>query len=196
MSPIRFEWLTAGGDLFRARGMTRDISNGGVFSYVEHPLSAGLEVTFDVLFPAELVGREAVMLRCRGRVLRSEKFHNRFGVAVSMEGLHLIDTAKFYRRASLRVVPASTVIAECAGLHAAVRDLSPIGAFVEDRDPQPLGRRIELHLQTREWKGEIEMDAIVRRVEPETGMGVEFVVITRDAQRQLRELVRNGATAE
>lgn len=196
LSPIRFEWLTAGGDLFRARGMTRDISSTDVYSYTECPLSVGLEVAFDILFPAELVGREPVMFHCQGRVLRSENFQGRFGAAISIESHHLIDTAKFYRRANMRFVPASSVIAQYDGSRAAVRDLSPIGAFIEDRHPPPVGRKIELRFQGQEWNGDIDVEAIVRRVEPDTGMGVEFVVLTIDAARQLRELVRNGTSSE
>ena len=69
-------------------------------------------------------------------------------------------------------------------------------SIVAARNPPPVGRKIELHLWTQEWKGQIYVEAIVRRVVPDTGMGVEFVVLSNDANRQLRELVRSVASAE
>ena len=191
LSPIRFEWLTHSGEFLRARGMTRDISGTGVYSYSEYPLPAGLEVAFDLLFPAELVGREPVMFHCQGRVLRNEKFHSRFGVAISIMSHHLIDTAKFYRRSHERVVPASPVIAQYAGSRATVHDLSEIGAFIEDPHPLPPGHKIRLRMQMEGYKAEIEVgETVVRRVAPDTGMGVEFVILPVDSRRQLREFVR------
>ena len=47
-SPIRFEWLTPERGLVSTRGMTRDVSSGGVYGYIEHPLAMGLELEFDV----------------------------------------------------------------------------------------------------------------------------------------------------
>jgi len=196
LSPIRFEWLTSSGELLRARGMTRDISGIGVYSYCEYPLSVGLEVSFDLLFPAELAGREPVMFHCRGRVLRSEQFQTRFGVALSITSHHLIDTAQFYRRSRKRVVPTSPVIAHYAGSQAAVRDLSVIGAFIEDHHPLPLERKIQLRMQLEGSRADIDVEeAIVRRVEPDIGMGVEFVILAVDSRRQLQELARMGASS-
>lgn len=197
LSPIRFEWLTAIGKFLRARGMTRDISGTGVYSYAEYPLPVGLDVSFDLLFPAELAGREPVMFHCQGRVLRNEQFHMRFGVALAISRHHLIDTAQFYRRSHKRVVPRSPVIACYAGSQAAVRNVSTIGAFIEDRHPLPVERKIRLRMQPEGQKAAIDVEeAIVRRVEPDIGMGVEFVVVTVDSRRQLKELARSGAGSE
>ena len=192
--PIRFEWLTVGGELLRARGVMRDLSDRGVYCYIEHPLTVGLQVGFDILNPAELTGREPVMFRCRGRVLRCERLRNRFGVAVSIQSHQAVDTTKLYRRAYDRIFPPSPVVATYAGLHSVVRGLSRVGAFIEDHHPLPVGYKIELRLQAQEWSGEIIVQVIVRRVEPDTGMGVEFVALTGDADRQLRELIEKTAS--
>jgi len=171
--------------------MTRDISGTGLYSYSEYPLSVGLEAAFDLLFPAELAGREPVMFHCQGRVLRSEQFHSRIGVALSITSHHLIDTAKFYRRSYERVVPLLPMIAHYAGSQSEVRDLSMTGAFIEDHHPLPVDRKIGLGLHIESHRGEIEVEeAVVRRVTPATGMGVEFVALTVDSRRRLREFLR------
>src|SRR5207244_844265 len=101
----RIEWLTSEGDLLSTRGMTRDISSVGVYCYIDHPLATGLEVEFDVLFPAELTGAEPLMFRCRGRVLRTETLRKGFGIPVSIQSRHLIEAGELYRRCYNRVVP-------------------------------------------------------------------------------------------
>ncbi|MBI3894983.1 MAG: PilZ domain-containing protein [Acidobacteria bacterium] len=195
--PIRFEWLTVGGELLRARGVTRDISDRGMYCYIEHPLAVGLQVGFDILYPAEPAGRESLMFRCQGWVLRCERLRNRFGVAVAIQFHQVLDTTNLYRRSYDRILLPSPVVAAYAGLHAVVRNLSRIGAFIEDHHPLPVGQKMELRLQAQEWKGEIVVQAIVRRVEPGVGMGVEFVALTSDADNQLRELVdKNTNPAE
>jgi len=186
-SPIRVEWLTAGGDLLSTRGMTRDISSAGIYCYIEHPLATGLDVEFDIPFPAELTGAEPLMFRCRGQVLRTERLRNGFGIPVLIQSRHLIEAGELHRRGYVRV--HSPVVAEYSGLRATVRDLSLSGAFIEDYDPLPVGREIEPHLKDQDLRGEIIAQAVVRRIEPHVGMAVEFVALFADAERRLREFL-------
>ncbi|MBI4459404.1 MAG: PilZ domain-containing protein [Acidobacteria bacterium] len=194
--PIRFEWLTVGGELLRARGATRDISDHSMYCYIEHPLSAGLHVGFDILHPKELGGGEPVMFGCRGHVLRCERLGNRLGVAVSIESHELIPSSKLFRRSDRRIFPSLPVVAAYAGLHSRVRDICRLGAFIEDLHPFPVGHKIELRFQADHLKLEIVAQAIVRRVEPDRGMGVEIVAITSEADRQLREFLDRNQSSE
>jgi hypothetical protein len=185
------------GELLRCRGLTRDVSWKGVYSYVEQPLAVGLEVEADIIFPVELTDADPLLFRCRCQVVRSERFHSRYGVAVSLQNHHLIEAAKFYRRASLRVVPPPVVIAKYGGMDASIRDLSQLGAFIIDHQPLPLTHKFELRLQVEEWwKGDIVIEALVRRVEPQVGMGVEFVAVSEDNNRRLRDLVAKCAKSQ
>lgn len=184
-SSIRLEWLTAGGDLLSTRGATFDISSAGIYCFTENPLAIDLEVEFDIPFSAGLTGAEPLMFRCRGRVLRTEKLQSGFGIAVLIQSRHLIEAGELHRRGNVRV-PA-TVVAEYSGLRATVRDLSLSGAFIEDYNPLSVGCEIEPHLKGQELRGEIVVTAVVRRIEPQVGMAVEFVALSADAERRLRE---------
>src|SRR5688572_24345072 len=122
LSPIRFEWESPGGEILRARGLTRNISQNGVYSYIEHPLQVGLELDFVVAFPPEPdSSSKSVMYRCHGTVLECERFQSRFGVAIAIQERHHIETVGFHQRSSSRLVPPSTVLAGIAGQQAEVR---------------------------------------------------------------------------
>ena len=196
--PIVLEWQAGAGDLHRARGTTRDIALGGVYCYVERPLASGEPVEFDMVLPAELAGGNPRKLRCTGRVLRSEKAEGRgYGVAVTIETSRLLavleptmDVAT--HRIYARIIPPVSLQAEYPGMRSAVRDLSLAGAFIEDDRPLPIGRIFRLRLASPTLGAEIDVDAVVRRLEPHAGMAVEFVALGKDARKTLEELVQQG----
>jgi len=195
--PISFEWLTKDGELHRARGTTRDIALGGVYCQVERPLANGQIVEFDVVLPGELAEGQPVRLHCRGKVLRSERTEQGFGVAVTIETSEAVEplarTADAARqRLYTRIIPPSVVIAEYPGMRSVVRDLSLVGAFIEDERPLPVARVFDLHLSGEKLYEEIALRAIVRRVEPHVGMAVEFVAMTPEAKERLKKILGLG----
>lgn len=194
--PISLEWQSEQGEIRRVRGTTRDITRSGVYCFLEEALPPRLPVTFDVVFPAELTAANPLKLRCRGRILRSESWGRRFGVVASIDSHQVLETpepaAESDRRASARVLPCSAIVVEYPGVRSVARDLSFTGAFVEDERPFPVGRLLDLHLRGDGLKGEVLVKAIVRRVEPQIGMAVEFVALSQQANEQLREIVEKN----
>ncbi len=191
--PICFEWHHNETEVRRTRGTTRDISNHGVHCFLERGLPPGLAVEFEVVFPAEVTASEPLKLRCKGKVLRCEVVGRRFGVTASIDGFEVIDVAEaladYDRRSHSRVIPPEAIVAEYPGLRSVVRDLSPTGAFVEDDRPFPVGRVIDLRLRGEGLEIPIQVKAIVRRVEPQIGMAVEFVALSKDARAQLQQFI-------
>ena len=196
--PICFEWRYNLAELRRTRGTTRDISNHGVYCFMERELPPGLAVEFDVVFPAEVTASEPLKLRCAGRILRCEALGRRFGVTASIDSFEVIDMsealAESDRRSHPRVIPPEAIVAEYPGLRSVVRDLSPTGIFVEDDRPVPVGRVINLRLRGESLGAPIEVKAIVRRVEPQIGMAVEFVALSKEARAQLQRFVTKSRT--
>jgi len=68
-----------------------------------------------------------------------------------------------------------------------LRDLSEAGAFIEDRRPFHPGQTFRLRIPRED--GDIDILAMVRRVEPGHGMGVEFLEMTYSSREHLRQLV-------
>lgn len=206
--PIILEWQARGGELHRARGTTRDIALGGVYCYMERALAAGAPVEFDMVVPGALVGGSPRKLRCRGRVLRSEPAEepesgepesgaHGYGVAVTIETSEVVEVLEptvdaERHRIYARIVPATPIQAEYPGMRSGVRDLSLAGAFIEDERPLPVGRLFKLRLSSAHFSAEIEVDAVVRRVEPHVGMAVEFVALTAEAKKCLQAIVERG----
>ena len=62
--------LFADGSADEAPGITRDISQTGVFFYTEYPLALGQVIDFKVLLPVP--GRGSTRAMCRGTVVRVE----------------------------------------------------------------------------------------------------------------------------
>lgn len=191
--PISFEWDTLEGDIQRVRGTTRDVSRGGVYSFVEDPLAPALAVRFDVIFPGEITAADPLKLSCLGKILRSEILGRRFGVAVSIEYFRVIETlepiSELDRRLSMRIVPPEAIVAEYPGLRSVIRDLSPTGAFIEEDRPFPIGRVVELRLRGEDFEAEFEVKVIVRRVEPQVGMAVEFIALSKETSERLLRFV-------
>lgn len=191
--PICFEWHYNETELRRTRGTTRDICNHGVYSFLERALKPGLPVEFEVVFPAEVTASEPLKLRCEGKILRSETLGRRFGAAASIASYEVINVGETLadsdRRAHLRIIPPEAIVAEYPGLRSVIRDVSPTGAFVEDDRPFPVGRVIDLRLRGEGLEAPIEVKAIVRRVEPQIGMAVEFVALSKDARLNLLRFI-------
>jgi c-di-GMP-binding flagellar brake protein YcgR len=191
--PICFEWRSAEKEIRHTRGSTRDISRFGVYCFLEDPLSPGLHVDFDVVFPRELTATDPMRLWCGGNVLRSEIQERRFGLVASIDTHKIMDaedeTSDSDRRSHLRVVPPEAIVAEYPGLRSVIRDLSPTGAFIEDNRPFPVGHVIDLRLRGDSLSAPIQVKAIVRRVEPQMGMAVEFVALAPATRQTLRDFI-------
>lgn len=97
------------------------------------------------------------------------------------------------RCAQPRIIPAKAVQVEYPDFRPRVRNLSLSGAFIEDPRPVGRGRVIQLVFQIGDGKP-IQAKAMVRRVEPEVGMGVEFIEMSPGDRSRLREFV--GLTAQ
>jgi PilZ domain len=181
--PICFEWHSPENEIRHTRGTTKDVSRFGVYCYLEDPLSPGLHVDFDVVFPRELTATEPMRLWCGGSVLRSEIKDRRFGLVASIDTHKIMDAEEDAtdsdRRSHFRVVPPEAIVAEYPGLRSVIRDLSPTGAFIEDNRPFPVGHLIDLRLRGDSLATPVLVKAIVRRVEPQIGMAVEFVALTK-----------------
>jgi hypothetical protein len=196
--PISFEWDTEEGHIRRARGSTRDVSRGGIYSYVEHPLTPALDVRFEVVFSGELTAADPLKLWCSGPILRSEILGRRFGVAASIQHYKVLETlepvSESDRRQNLRIIPPEAIVAEYPGIRSVIRDLSPTGAFVEEDRPFPVGRVIDMRLRGEGLEGEIEVKAIVRRVEAQIGMAVEFIALSKGTRAYLLKFVDKHLT--
>jgi hypothetical protein len=196
--PISFEWDTEESHIRRARGSTRDVSRGGIYSYVEHPLTPALDVRFEVVFSGELTAADPLKLWCSGRILRSEILGRRFGVAASIEHYKVLETlepvSESDRRQNLRIIPPEAIVAEYPGIRSVIRDLSPTGAFVEEDRPFPVGRVIDMRLRGEGLEEEIEVKAIVRRVEAQIGMAVEFIALSKGTRAYLLKFVDKHRT--
>jgi PilZ domain len=191
--PICFEWHSAEEEIHHTRGTTKDVSRFGVYCYLENPLSPGLHVDFDVVFPRELTATDPMKLYCGGNVLRSEIQDRRFGLVASIETHKIMDAVEDAsdsdRRSQFRVVPPEAIVAEYPGLRSVIRDLSPTGAFIEDNRPFPVGHLIDLRLRGDSLAVPIQVKAIVRRVEPQIGMAVEFVALTKPTREILLDFI-------
>lgn len=193
---VCFEWETGEEDLRRTRGTTRDISRGGISAFVEDPLPPNMPMRFEVFFPGEQTAGSPLKLYCTGRILRVENHGRRFAVAALIENREVSEPDETgvepNRRSWKRLSPVPTVVADYPGLRSVVRDLSPSGAFIEDERPFPVGKRFQLRLRSEDTPGEIEVTAVVRRVEPQVGMAVEFVGLSKSANRRLQDCLNNG----
>ncbi|MBI4462229.1 MAG: PilZ domain-containing protein [Acidobacteria bacterium] len=91
-------------------------------------------------------------------------------------------------RAYPRVVPKKTVFVEYPNYLARVRNLSLVGAFIEDTRPFPPGQTVEFSLWLDDQEA-VPVRAQVRRVERD-GMGVEFLRLLPPYGERLRNFVR------
>jgi hypothetical protein len=54
-------------------GMTRDISNRGVYFVIDNDFTTGAELDLTMLLPAEIAGDTEVLIRATGMVIRVDK---------------------------------------------------------------------------------------------------------------------------
>jgi hypothetical protein len=197
--PICFEWHVNDHEIRRTRGVTRDLSRRGIYAFLESPLAPGMHVEYEVVFPGELTATEPLKLRCGGLILRSEIQDRRFGAVASIDTFEIAEaaepTSESDRRSQFRIVPPEALVAEYPGLRSVVRDLSPTGAFIEDDRPFPIGRQIDLRLRGEGLGAPIEVKAVVRRVQPQIGMAVEFVALSKEAKLLLVRFVERNQGA-
>jgi len=99
------------------------------------------------------------------------------------------------RREDLRKPPRKALWVVYPDYAPRVRDLSLSGAFIEDSRPLRPGRIIRIHITDRE-AAPLEMKAMVRRVIADQGMTVEFVEMSDQTRRRLRELVGEDTRPE
>lgn len=69
------------------KGLTRDVSEAGIFFHTESPLPQGLHFDFKVVMPSEITRSESKRATCRGRVVRVEESPDgrKIGIAAAVE---------------------------------------------------------------------------------------------------------------
>jgi PilZ domain len=74
-------------------GRSRDISEDGIFFWVEERIVDGSEVEVFLGFPPELSNGSPVHLRCKGKVVRIERERGRdaLGVAVAFSKVEVVE---------------------------------------------------------------------------------------------------------
>jgi hypothetical protein len=191
--PILLEWTPGRGIIRRLRGLTSDISPLGVYCYIEEPVPEGRPIEFDIIFPAEITATAPLAIHCRGTALRTQKEGRLFGLAASIEARETRDFSgqglEHERRIRLRIKPGPSLSVEYPGLRSEIRDLSETGAFIADERPLPVGRHLDLRLRVDESGPSLQVRAVVRRVEPQVGMAVEFTSLSEESAVSLRQMV-------
>jgi hypothetical protein len=76
---------------------------------------------------------------------------------------------------------------------AAIRDLSLEGVYVLDPDPLPVGSELAFTLMAGDT--EITLDGVVRRVDEQEGMGIQFLNVSTISKRRLRIHIASLAPA-
>jgi hypothetical protein len=77
-----------------------------------------------------------------------------------------------------------------AVLRGRTRDISSSGMFIELSDPLWVGAEFAARMVLRE---PVRVDCSVKRVEPERGMGVTYVLPGEESRRRFHEFFRNVA---
>lgn len=168
-------------------GRVRNISLAGAFIETERPLLPGqrLRITFwlelEHTFEIDAVVRHVEPLRGMGVELLN----------MSGAGIRFLCNYWDERRVAFRrIIPNQILLAEFPHSFGRVRDLSPFGAFIEDKRAVSLGE----HISFRLWLNSIDaipVQAAIRRMEEGRGVGVEFVGMSEaDSDRMLSYLSR------
>jgi hypothetical protein len=87
--------------------------------------------------------------------------------------------------------PAGMLVAWQAGTHRAVSFLESIalgGLFIRTANPPPVRSLVKVLIELP--TGDLNARAIVRRVSPSLGMGVEFIAMTQESRAMLRQTLR------
>jgi PilZ domain len=196
--PISVQWNNGSGVIHRTRGVTRDLSQRGVYCHVEDAIPADQEFDFVVVFPVEMTAATAIALHCRARAVRLDSDNRRVGVAAVIESRTSVslraEDLEIERRVRNRVRPASIIPVDFPEVRSQIRDLSPTGAFIADERPFPLGRKLNMRFRLENRGPVLEVMAIVRRVDPQIGMAVEFTELSEEAAALLAEYSSNNSS--
>jgi|SRR5579864_3241648 len=95
------------------------------------------------------------------------------------------------RRHPRAKAPKGLIVAWQSGTHRSVSFLESIalgGLFIRTPDPPPVRSLVKLLIDLP--MGEINARAIVRRVSPSKGMGVEIIAMTQESRARLNSLLR------
>jgi PilZ domain len=194
--PISVQWKNGNGMIKRTRGVTRDLSQRGVYCHVEDTIPPEQEFDFVVVFPVEMTAATAIALHCHAKAVRLDNHDRRVGVAAVIESRTPVALSaqdlETERRVRNRVRPAQVMPVEFPEIRSQIRDLSPTGAFIADERPFPLGRRLSMRFRLDGHGPELEVQAIVRRVDPQIGMAVEFTELSEEAAAMLAEYASNN----
>lgn len=130
-------------------------------------------------------------LHCRAKIIRVDTKERRNGIAASIEARKPITLGNLslepQRRVQPRVRPAQVTPVEFPSTCSEIRDISPTGAFIADERPFPLGRKLQLRFRLDGTGPYVNVQAVVRRVDPQIGMAVEFTELSEETYRVLCE---------
>lgn len=171
-------------------GRVRDIGLAGAFIESERPLLPGRAIPITFWLDVEKsVQIDAVVRRVETLRGMGVEFMNMSGEGVRLlcNYWDITPPLKGNDRRTVfpRVKPREMVLAEYPNYISPVRDLSPVGAFIEDRRYLPPGQILSLKL----WLDSvtpIAIDAAVRRVEEGRGIGVQFSSLNETDYNRLR----------
>ncbi len=189
--PISVQWKNGTGVIHRTRGVTRDLSQRGVYCHIEDAMPADQPFEFVVVFPVEMTAANAVALHCRAKAVRLDQHDRRIGVAAVIESRKSVplesQDLEGERRVRNRVRPASVMSVDFPEVRSQIRDLSPTGAFIADERPFPVGRKLQMRFRLDTTSPTLEIKAVVRRVDPQIGMAVEFTELSEEAANLLAQ---------
>ena len=95
------------------------------------------------------------------------------------------------RRHPRAKAPPGMMVAWQSGTHRSVSFLESIaigGLFIRTNDPPPMHSLVKLLIELP--TGDVNARAIVRRVSPAQGMGVEFLAMTQESRAMLRRILK------
>lgn len=197
--PVSLLWHGLQGEVHRTRGLLRNVSLQGLYCYAEQALPVGTPVHCHFVLPGELLAGVPITVTCSGTILRSEKTSDGQGVAILIEPRQILQmsfpTNEAENRLSHRVRPLAALLATYSGVTASVGDLSLDGAFVETPQPLALGQTFPLRISSPELPPGLDVQVVVRRVDPGQGMAVEFLSLTEEGYRRLRKLLEDWSAA-
>ena len=169
--PVTRQWKNARGAIRRTRGVTRDLSQRGVYCFTEDPIPSQQPVEFDVIFPVDMTAGTPVALHCRAVTVRADSQERRYGIAATIESRQPVPLGdhglEAERRVQRCVRPPSEIPVEFPGVGSQIRDISPTGAFIADERPFPLGRKLDLRFRLDPSLPALEVHAVVRRADPQ-----------------------------
>ncbi len=189
--PISVQWKNGNGMIHRTRGVTRDLSQRGIYCQIEDPIPPDQQFDFVVVFPVEMTATLPVAMHCRAKAVRLDTHGRRVGVAAVIESRkteNLGDQSlESERRVRNRVRPVAVTPVEFPEVRSQIRDVSPTGAFIADERPFPVGRKLNMRFRLDGRGPVLEVQAVVRRVDPQIGMAVEFTELSEEAAAILTE---------